>query len=787
MKGGRNRWELLLTGAAVLWIAVVFARIALTEPRGGGADEISLFNPVYMKLWTGKLAYPSYGFPDGMFIHPPVHVGFVALLIKAGLSLYVAEALPGLLWLFLALAGIALGPFGWPIRVGLLTGLYAPATWLGNAGYTIASFGLRPDLEAYSAWMAGLIWMEWGRLDGWDWRKLAVGSFLLTYSSGVHYYAAFGFVGVLIYGYWALRSLPHKHSGRVALAMAGGGLLMGVPYLAMFVIPMYRGIRAAIEMNQGVGGVWASLMAHVDIYALVDVSSRTRHIAAAFPVVWRVPAVLFSTALLCLLPSTRGLAILALPVQLFLLLFATHKLTTYLSHELALFAVAVVAVGVTVLSRFVRYRAVVLPLSLVPLAWLVTGSLDFQKLRAWSTPKFHEMDIARAAGKEMLGPDARVGYRLSLFYFAGEAHWYLIDPDLHWSPRLKIDPKFYLPLFDAIVVNRHFSEKTDNTDLISSSSLYATGALNLRGFFWAEDDIDFGYLLLASKRSGQITGFARANGRLWRFAEAPGGDHELISAVCPVNAEEERWRQATPWSHYLYLPPRERTSRPSDYVTSAIFPRGSVRPLPSGCRELVRTQGRMEERDTGEMVAGMRRQDKLIQFHSTLEDFTGPERAHLAKWARGGPPEGSVRLAHAFLMSEASKASSMALVWPGDAPRTEMPAGMGQYGLSVPLSSPGPVNGVCWVEARLRIPRGKISLAARSKGADTMLAESPAIAAGANAREIFLPVPSCAQFDELITRGADSLNPSEASVEGLSLWVGRSDWNSRRAALKRIE
>ena len=85
MKGGRNRWELLLTGAAVLWIAVVFARIALTEPRGGGADEISLFNPVYMKLWTGKLAYPSYGFPDGMFIHPPVHVGFVALLIKAGL------------------------------------------------------------------------------------------------------------------------------------------------------------------------------------------------------------------------------------------------------------------------------------------------------------------------------------------------------------------------------------------------------------------------------------------------------------------------------------------------------------------------------------------------------------------------------------------------------------------------------------------------------------------------------------------------------------------------------
>ena len=71
------RIGIALTGVTVFLLLVSSAFFA---PRKGGVDEVTLMNPVYMKLTTGRLTYPAHGFFDGMYVHPPVHVSEVALL-----------------------------------------------------------------------------------------------------------------------------------------------------------------------------------------------------------------------------------------------------------------------------------------------------------------------------------------------------------------------------------------------------------------------------------------------------------------------------------------------------------------------------------------------------------------------------------------------------------------------------------------------------------------------------------------------------------------------------------
>lgn len=765
----RDLWAALPL-AAVVFLFLIHA--AWVRPHLAGIDEVSLYNPAYMLAHTGRIGYPAYGFPGGMFIHPPIKTGAVGELMIAGLSRHQAEAAVSLATLLPAVVCAASLPLSVLFRIPLLAGLLAGTVYLGDVSHNrfavqhevgFSNFTMRPDIDVFGAWILGLLLLERGRLTDWNRYWLAAGAFFLTLASGTHYYALPAMFGVLVYVVAALRQLGPARASTPVKWMIAGACAFGVPYLAFFVIPYWSQIVSTIAGSSAVGGPVAALRGSISTYATVFRDSAPFVTALASLPAHGVFLLPLAALPLAMARPTRLLLLAALPVPLFVHLGATHKQAEYFSHEIFLFAAASMLIFTALVSRILPRRPMIVAAASLPaFLWILSGA-GLAQLRNWTPPQFDEMEIARAAGKKILGPDARVGYRLSFWYVGGEARWYLIDPDIHWSPALRVDLDHYLPVFDAIAVNAHFSDQTSNVDGVSTSALFARGRLRLRGFFWAEQDFNVGYLLLAAKPPEHIVGYARRGGRLFRFEEDPSGSTTLISADCPEGAGESDFRQRARFWHFLLLPPGQGPRR---RIVSVLYDRPPE--LPAGCRELVRVRGVLREQDTGELVHWLRATDRLVKFYQDFFEFAGPEREYDAARAYGSPPPDAVPLDHAFDLDQVSTAGYGRFT-DRAARRVETPPGNGQYGMRVPLAVPGGLHGVCWLDARVRVFGAHISIAARARNSDTMLAESPPI--GPGEREFFLRVPDCSAFQEVLTRGVDAETASTVQVDKLTVYL----------------
>lgn len=743
--------------AAILLLPVLHR--AMFRPHKAGVDGISLANPPYMYVHTGRLAYPVHAWPDAMVVHPPIKTGTVGLLMRAGASRYTAEALVSLTTLVPAVVLAALLPAALGVRAALLFGMACSFMLLKD------SFHLRPDLDVFGAWILGLILLEWGRLAGWRGGFLAAGSFFLTMASGTHYYALPAAAGVLVYGAALIRGLGRRQGFRRASWLAGGVGAFGIPYLVMFVLPQWPGIRTTLEARDAVAGPAAAFAATVSSYReLQGLPDWTLRALTWLPATG-VPLAPLAILVLLWFPATRFLASAAAPLPLFVSLAATLKHPAFFSHEMLLAGMAaamMLGVGFRRLVRGTWGEICAAPAAGAAMAVLLLGDGVRSYLR-WESAPLDEMDLARAAGRNILGPDARVGYRLSLWYIGGEAHWYLIDGDLHWPEHLSVYLPNYLRVFDAIAVNRHSSDVTSNRDNVTVSALYARGDLSLRGFFIARHDIDCGYLLLCADRPDKIVGFAHRDNRLYRFEENPTGGSELLSAVCEAGSGAVLGSGALAW-HYLALPPQNSRRQ----VVTMVF-RGTAPALPPGCRERLRTRGDLSEQAARRVVEQLRRTDRVVRFHEDLFQFAGPERRRFAGRAWGDPPEDAMLLEPAIDLTAASAASDGAHVKKGPTPVVHIPAGSGRFGLKVPLTAQPGKSGPCWVEARVTVSEGSARLAARAKDSASFLVESGVLAEGA--RELFLKVPECGAVDEILARNANPVRPASIRIESLRLWV----------------
>ena len=267
--------------------------------------------------------------------------------MRLGMSLYYAQATPALLMLFLCIWLIVRGPFTGAVKIGFLYGLWMSVAVFGRTG--VEMFGMRPENHLGAAWLSGLLALESARLTNWNLKLLFLGSFLLTYSSGVHYYAALGTLGVGVYAAWAVKSLGLRAARRPLIAIALGGLLSGVPYLLLFYFPNQAGILKIVHDTQA-GGIAASIRVHRAQYQTF-LQQPVGGFWLKLPLITRIPMVLFATPILFAMRSTRGIALAALPLQIFLLAFAGHKHAYYYIHEVAIYGTAVAAGSLTLASR----------------------------------------------------------------------------------------------------------------------------------------------------------------------------------------------------------------------------------------------------------------------------------------------------------------------------------------------------------------------------------------------------------------------------------------------------
>jgi hypothetical protein len=622
--------------AAAVILGLILA--AYFTERGGGVDELALYNPTYMAVNFGKMTFPVHGYFDRMVIQPPVHYWLVAAAMFLGAPLYYAQATPTFAMSLLCIILIVRSPLPAAYRLGLLLALYAPVGLYGARG--IELFGMRPEYHLTAAWLAGLVALESGRRREWNVARLFAGAFLLTYASGLNYFAGPAFLGIGVYAAGALRQLGWAGARRALLALAAGGSLFGIPFLLLFVIPGRELILPLIRSAEGFGGIASAVAIHLERYRWMATGVDGFWLPKIFRI--GVPLMAFSIPALLALRPARMLVLASLPWQLFILFILSRKNVAYLMPELTMLCAALFC-GAVALAEYFSSR--LRPRRLAPvLAPGVTALLLLfilgEKVKASpavlsTRARVHEAELARAAGIEMMGPGARVGGRLGIWYACGAAHWYGIAPDLLYYP-IKFDLREYFSRFDVFAEHPHMSDATWNDRQATLSSWYADGQLHLAGFYFAQIDADFSYVLLSARPPETLTGFGLINDQLYRFVESGTGEHTVLELACPAGGAIAL-RKRAPLSATLYLPPSGASPSPSTVLT-AIVPAAEAQSnfaTASGCRELRRHTGALLLADRGQLVAGLRLRDRPMRFYQRLEDLPAA-RSRPTESGRGG-------------------------------------------------------------------------------------------------------------------------------------------------------
>jgi len=541
-----TKWIVLAVG---VFIALSIMYLAFCIYRGIDIDELTLFNPVYTFFHTGRMTYPIHRFFGILDVHPPIHYIEIALLMKLGLNFYFAEAIPKVILSLLTIYFLCYGRFPSITKLGLLFGFFCSIIFI-TIGYSY--FAVRPDLPMALALFCGLILLEDARIDEWNSKKLFLGSFFITYASGLHYPGIPACSGIVVYIILALHDLNFAKAKTKLFAMIAGSSLFAIPFLVLFVIPHWTGILKSFTGTQPLGeGLKGGLAAHFEAYhsflSYFQFKANLDYKDLLLPVLkFNIPAIFVSAVLLSMNAATRGIALAGLPVPL-AILFSSHKSGGYYLPEFMLYISGVVIVSASLaiwlFNNFIpiKYRRFSIPviatvLSMFFVLSLLTEFRRFPYAGLTLKPHIHRMDIARAAGREMVGPDALVGGRYAPWYVSGADHYVNIYK-IMWAPIGNLNLSTYLSQFDYIGEYNHMCDGTSNERKESFVSWYADSTLYLTGFFFDKFQMaTMSYILMKTNKPETVTGFGlRQDGLLYRFKEDDAGDFIFISFICPTD------------------------------------------------------------------------------------------------------------------------------------------------------------------------------------------------------------------------------------------------------------
>jgi hypothetical protein len=626
----------IIVCAAVL--ALSMSLVAFRTQRQFGLEETGLLNAPYTFAHYGKLAFPVYGYwyeaaYDRLFVHPPTHYLVVGLLLKLGVGLYYAEAIPVLFFILLSIYLIARSLLPFRLQLGLLLGYGAGVGVCSTLGIGDYFFHLRPDAHAATAWFAGLLLLDDARQRNWPPTTLFAGALVLTYASTVHYFALLGFLGAVVYLAFAARQLPRARLLAAAAAVAAGGLVVGVPYLYRFVLYNLTELLFLNAAYQAQGDWFSILERNFSIYpGMVAALGSHAPLLYALPLksalALSIPPFAAAAVMLLLFRDLRPLVIAALPLPLFIFFYSPRKLFSYLYPEIFLFLcgfwilLAVAALwtsGRYLGGRVRRYTGPALAACF--LIAFVVRTPAVRQIRFLEPVPPHGMTVARAAALEIVGPHATVASQHSLWYVGGAQFWVDLTKDIFWKlPRW--DLKAYFSRLTAVaVVSESFVNSTTG---LNEVSLYDEGIVHLLGFFAAQDFSYPGWCWFTADASRQVQSFFPLRGKLHRFVQDPDGGYSLLAVSGRVQPGEAGRIQSMPsltTSLVLYLPNDEEPGqRAVVLLLAAAANKAAVAAgLPSQMTIRETISGRVDPVDVGALVRNLS-DDEFIRFPRSYEE-----------------------------------------------------------------------------------------------------------------------------------------------------------------------
>jgi hypothetical protein len=717
-RAGDRLVRLLLLGLSVLVFYAACCQTLFLD-REPAFDEIGLFNAVYTSLTSGHMTYPAHGDFSGMVVHPPTYYWLVAQLMKIGARAMTAATIVPLVVLAIDIALILTAPFSPALAASLLGGLF-----VGGVMF-VAPVVLRPDWALALSWFGGIVALEAGRRAGWDPLRLALGGALVTLASALHYPGVTSAAAGAVYALYAIAACGPKRAWRPLAAMAIGSTAVALPFFVYFVIPQYYSILRFTSQVQGEGGANAAIALHRQAYQLMAAyflpigswDAPTRMLTS-IPIRAGVPAVLIAVPLLLAMPESRMMAVPAAIHPVFILFGSRGEgklFQGYYTSEFILLGVAAcLLIGtMTVLLVGRRNRGVG---SVIAIAVVLTGTgisvnatgtsrSPFQG--KWSATPWHaDMEIARAAGRDMLGHTARVAGFAVTWFISGAHRMYFTDQTMLDLPELTSDEAMaILANFDAVAVQHHRTWLSYNRERINLTSLYAAGRLSLRGAYFGYsrgwDEAGLSYLLFAASRPVSLRAAAFDGSVLWRYIEDVRGNLVFASAVCPADEFNRTTLRVdqfiTTWlpgptnlDPSAALAAHEPRKLIRTFIADTSDFEHRIRPVMAGrCtfREAVRV--RAERMDPSAALAALARSDSPINFMSSPEP-------------RQDLPVVPLRIDWDHLSQPASSHALPMLV--------STPAQPWAYGAVIPWHPVGTAGELAWLRVRVRVSHGDVAI-----------------------------------------------------------------------------
>jgi hypothetical protein len=541
MPGVLYAYTLLLL--ALLIITVLFTN----RPTVG--DELGLHNPIYMYQHYGRVTYPMQLQSTYMTVHPPTHYFVVGLFAKLGFNVFHAAGIPLAILACIAFWAALTSRFSLPAKLAILTGFT-----LTNLIWT-PLFTIRPDMHVAFAWFAGMMLLESARSLDWPLPRLFAGAFVIAYTSALHYWAVAAVGALVFYCLMALRHPAEQRNDRVFAIISGAGSFY-MPFAVEFLYPDRNGIIAMLHganatgggMHAALKGHWALLKPFLELAGWPPpMPALGTTLLAPVRLLHIIPLGLAS-AVLVLNKSLRGFVFPGATLPLFVAIGVSRKAGLYyITPELTLYATAlalILFVGLDGLSR-VALKGRRLP-GLIP-AVLVCAFILCRSLPAvWTglTWRYDDWEVARAASKRIIGPDASVATNQCYLWYTGGAS------RLYWIVTAPIDWDFFERReaerhFDSVIVLNDWFANRHST--IPFPEFYLDKHLTARGFYFSGHDADLFKDGLASvvhltPRTGipvEGFGYDRARGILNHYTQDAGGPWLFVTMKCAVDYPDQ--------------------------------------------------------------------------------------------------------------------------------------------------------------------------------------------------------------------------------------------------------
>lgn len=567
-------WFLVLAGATITILFGFFME------RDWGAEEQTLFNIPYTFLHEGKVAFPAYGYwyessYDRLFVHPPTHYLEVGLLMKAGLPLYYAEAVPLVFLSIVCLVLVAKARFSAASKLGLLAGLIFAIAWLGTISPIDFSYHLRPDATLAFSLLAGFLALQASRLQHWEGKRLFIGSLLITYGSITHYTGLVAWLGLFPALAVAWRDLPLRRFVSRVVYAATAACLVGLPYLFFHLLPnlqdlqRYSGYVSLAKLWQTIAQNFVTYREIYGLFTLNVFPSLIYALPLKLILMWSIPPFMLGVLLLLGLRQARVFALSSLPFTCFLFFISGRKMSPYYDVDCILVILATwmwIAAGWNKAASFLPHwtRAAAAPAFgclVVGLLGVGTPALALVSVGAHE----HEFFTLRALAKQIVGPNATVASIHPAWFVSGATRWFDLTRDLLLGVPLSagpIDPHTYWSRFDAVVMPHESAFGTNSGE--TEATLYTEGIVRFRGFLESRMNPHFRWIWMSPRKDRPPRGFLWRTGKLLQFSESPSGNYVVVSAVMP--ATDEVIRKIAPLEYWELDMPKNASGGAGDLV-----------------------------------------------------------------------------------------------------------------------------------------------------------------------------------------------------------------------------